>query len=545
MGKFIEKKRIKASKRGITFSFKNKTNANKSKTKFDIGEHYIVDLKNNKMVILPSNGQGLKVSRKKTKTDEKPLFDIRNNEALSAFKDADYLEVSIYEDKILVEGYIEENTNTLSNTIKKIKNKILGKKVIDITKLLNVKKTASMVFSRNELKMVAGDESFQISMDDILGSINTNIAESIPTTDNYISYTNKYTKQNAKVLDFTKSLKNIEYPLQIVSLFSGAGLLDYAFVKEGFEIVFAIDNDEDACRTYRENLGDHIVCDDICSYPKIDVPDTKIIIGGPSCKPFTKERFNYGKERGKIEDHKDSQLILEYVKWVKSKYADYDIFVMENVPDLLTASEGAYLKLIKEELSDFEISHGIVTDVEQGGYQNRKRAFIIGSKIGRVNIPEPLVSQDRWKTMGDVLAKVDDNWPNQNDVSIAREDTLERMKYVPQGENWESIPEYLRTKARHSNSYRRLAMNQPCITLVNYRKPVIIHPLEDRILTVSEAAAASGLDKNFVFKGKLSSMQQQVGNGVPIALGRSIARAVKETIIKYVQSKNNIALATI
>lgn len=526
MNRIIEKKKIKVSKRGVTFSFRDK-----GKSKFSIGNYYkyIIDVKNRKMVILPTEeGKGLKISRKKTRNSQKPLFDIRNKKVLSTFEGVDYLEITIYENKILVEGYVEKESNIVNRITNKIKNKILNRKTININSFLNVRKTSSILIYKDSLKMAVGNEYSQISFDEIFGSISTTtISTNISTThNNFIVNKNK-----GKVLDFTKPFKNINYPLQVVSLFSGAGLLDYAFMKEGFEIVFAIDIDEDACKTYRKNIGDHIVCDDICTYPKIDVPETKIIIGGPSCKPFSKARFDYYSEKGKIENHKDSKLIMEYIKWVKSEYANYNIFVLENVPELLTASEGAYLKLIQEELSDFEISYGIVNDVEQGGYQKRKRAFVIGSKIGKIEIPQPIVPKERWKTVGEALSKVDDTWPNQKDVSTPSKETIERMKHVPQGGNWRNIPEYLRTKAKHSNSYRRLALDEPCVTLVNYRKPIIIHPTENRILTVSEAAALSGLDKNFVFEGKLSSKQQQVGNGVPIAMGRAIARAVKKPLL--------------
>ena len=45
--------------------------------------------------------------------------------------------------------------------------------------------------------------------------------------------------------------------MKVVSLFSGAGGLDFGFIKAGHEIVWANDNFPDAVKTYRKNIGNH------------------------------------------------------------------------------------------------------------------------------------------------------------------------------------------------------------------------------------------------------------------------------------------------
>ncbi len=44
-----------------------------------------------------------------------------------------------------------------------------------------------------------------------------------------------------------------------LSLYAGAGGLDLGFREAKFELVWAIDSDEQAVETYKANLGDHIV----------------------------------------------------------------------------------------------------------------------------------------------------------------------------------------------------------------------------------------------------------------------------------------------
>ena len=58
-------------------------------------------------------------------------------------------------------------------------------------------------------------------------------------------------------------------------------------------------------------------------------------------------------------------------------------------------------------------------------------------------------------------------------------------------------------------------------------------PHENRILSVREAARLFGVTDDFVFKGSLSSKQQQVANGIPTPMAKAIAMEVKNTFIRY------------
>lgn len=60
--------------------------------------------------------------------------------------------------------------------------------------------------------------------------------------------------------------------IDVVSLFSGGGGLDLGFKSAGFNIIWAIDNNQNAVNTYKANIGDHIICDDI---NKIDVNNVR------------------------------------------------------------------------------------------------------------------------------------------------------------------------------------------------------------------------------------------------------------------------------
>ena len=81
----------------------------------------------------------------------------------------------------------------------------------------------------------------------------------------------------------------------------------------------------------------------------------------------------------------------------------------------------------------------------------------------------------------------------------------------------------------HSGIYRRLKADEPSVVISNYRKNMLIHPFQDRGLSVREAARLQSFPDKFIFKGSLMHMQQQIGNAVPPLL----AKAVFEKILSY------------
>ena len=483
---------IKKSNRGLTFSF-DQTDS------FNIGTKvsYTIDKASNSILILPAE-QGITVSRKKVGQKVKPLLDLRSKEVKEFVQQADYLQIEIQDNKILVHTY--------EKTAVKKKASLKQNRVIKLEEIIPVRKTSSILLDKNILAMAAGNENLSEVIDIAL-------SESSLYKNEAVSSVSEKVKQDLPLVYDT------------LSLFSGAGMLDYPFAKdEQFKLVFAIDSDKAAVESYKHNIGEHVACGSVSDLRGKDLPDAKVLIGGAPCKPFT----NVNRIK-RLEEHEDSKLIAEYIRLVKE--TGVDVFVLENVPQVLTACEGKYYQMILDELSGYEVTASLITDCEVGGYTNRKRAIICGSKIGKITLPNIVLKS--FKTVGQALSKVSDKWFNYKDVTIPRVDTQERMSYVPQGGNWKDIPEQYRTAGctgakKHSHCYHRLKSDETACAIVNWRKPPLIHPTENRTLSVAEASALSGFGEDFQFHGTLNERQQQCGNGVPYAIGRFIKNAVKK-----------------
>lgn len=461
-------KKIKNSQRGLTFCVENKGT-------FSIGNkyHYIVDKSAGKILIVP--GGKMKVSRKRSKA----LFDIRSKEVRELVAAASHLEVEEQEDKIIVHIYKAART-----VCSKYRDNIL-----------HFRKKAEIIIPK--IMLATGDgcsnDFYQYTLDDYL-------------PEEFRIYSD----------EFSKGIKNV---IKVLSLFSGAGMLDYPFKKDpAFQIIGANEMNPAACESYRYNIGDHITCGPIQEYSGKQYKEANLIIGGPCCQAFS--NANRHKKRG--SDHIGYRLVEEYARIVKE--AEPEVFALENVPEFLTMDNGYAVNYLRKNLADYELSIKLVTDCKLGGYTTRKRIIIIGSKIGMIELPDFEVMP--YKTVRDALNKVDCTWYNYADVTKSSEETQKRMAMVPPGGNFKNIPE-LSKKNSQSNRFKRLKMDGQAPTLCNWRKCPIIHPIQDRTLSVAEASALSGFGQEFRFMGTLDERQQQCGNGVPYSIGNFVKDVIK------------------
>ena len=166
----------------------------------------------------------------------------------------------------------------------------------------------------------------------------------------------------------------------VVGLFSGCGGLDLGFKQAGFDILWANDFDQDSVKTYRENIGDHIVLGDITKIPNKDIPSGfDVLLGGFPCQGFSVANI-----KRSMKDERNF-LYLEMLRVIKNKKPKF--FVAENVKGLLSMEKGAVIDMIVKDFEKigYKVDYRLLTASDYGVPQHRQRVFIIGNRIGKQN----------------------------------------------------------------------------------------------------------------------------------------------------------------
>lgn len=346
----------------------------------------------------------------------------------------------------------------------------------------------------------------------------------------------------------------------VIDLFAGVGGLSLGFEMGGFDILLANEFDQSIATAYKENhKSTNVVVGDITSLDlskvfgeyvnKIDV-----VIGGPPCQGFSQKgkRKTINDERNFLFKH-----YVEVVKFVKPKY-----FVMENVPNLLTAEKGFFLNEIKGLFKGYgySIRYGILNAADYGVPQNRRRAIIIGKYLATP--PElPLPCKQKvtiWDAISD-LAYLESgegefeqeyrNSPKSDYEKKMRKGSkilynhmatkhsalaLERLSLIPPNAGKEVLPKEHITKSVYSGTWSRMKQNDVAVTITTrFDTPSsgkFTHPFLNRAITVREAARLQSFPDTFKFIGSKMSQMKQVGNAVPPLLARKIARVIMNDI---------------
>lgn len=338
--------------------------------------------------------------------------------------------------------------------------------------------------------------------------------------------------KNIQVKDIGLSEKK---NINVVSLFSGCGGMDFGFFQEGFSINWANDFDKKACDTYAKNIGDHIVCGDITQIDYDSIPDADIILGGFPCQDFSMiwKRKGLETERG--------NLYRNFVEIVAKKNPLF--FVAENVKGLLTAnSKKAINQIIKDfsETGDFgyAVKPVLVNFADYGVPQIRQRVLIIGVRkdIDKTfEIPEPSHTSDTYVSSKIALAGVESVKFNNEHQNI-KERTIEKLKLIPAGGNFTDIPKdsphYV--KGMISHVYRRLHPDKPSTTIIAAGGGGTwgYHFSENRPLTNRERARLFGYPDDFKFEGTITDVRRQIGNSVPPLGIRPFAKQIKKFILE-------------
>jgi len=384
------------------------------------------------------------------------------------------------------------------------------------------------------------------------------------------SYIIQYSSSLKKIDDCTISYKNTSKhkKLKALSFFSGAMGLDLGIEQAGFDVRLACEVDEYCRQTIKANRPDIGLLKDINDYTAKDIlkaaglnrdDEIDLIVGGPPCQAFSTagKRKAFNDARGNV--------FLKYLELAIELNPKY--IVIENVRGLLSCpmdhrphqNRGTeYPELFEDELkggalnfilsilkkSKYSYSFNLYNSANFGTPQIRERVVIICSRDG--NAPpflQPTHSEDRnfklpkWRNFKQASKNIKEhthlNFPEKR---------LQYYRLLKPGENWRSLPINLQKQAMGKSYYsgggktgflRRLSWDKPSPTVVTHpAMPAtdLAHPEEDRPLSVQEYMRIQEFPDDWIISGPVIQQYKQIGNAVPVGLGRAIGVLVKNLI---------------
>jgi len=185
--------------------------------------------------------------------------------------------------------------------------------------------------------------------------------------------------------------------MKFIDLFAGLGGFHTGFMNSGYECVFACELEPHLRELYLKNYGiePH---GDITKVDEKAIPEHDVMCAGFPCQPFSlagKKKGAECPESGKLIDH-----VIRIAKHHQPKF-----IVLENVPNVLTIAEGTFWDYMQESFKKigYKLEYKVISPVDVGIPQNRKRVFIVGSQLGGESFTWPECNQLNKQTLFDIL----------------------------------------------------------------------------------------------------------------------------------------------
>ena len=184
--------------------------------------------------------------------------------------------------------------------------------------------------------------------------------------------------------------------LSVISLFSGAGGLDFGLEAAGFDAAVCLEMDRWCCITLNANRNWAIIEDKIenvsseliLSTGKLKPREAALLVGGPPCQPFSKSGYWVKGDSARLKDPR-AQTLEEYMRVLEDTLPA--AFILENVFGIAYKGKDEGLVFLRERLEDinrrkktkYSFEWKVLNAANYGVPQIRERVFIIGSRNGK------------------------------------------------------------------------------------------------------------------------------------------------------------------
>jgi DNA (cytosine-5)-methyltransferase 1 len=346
-----------------------------------------------------------------------------------------------------------------------------------------------------------------------------------------------------------------ELYLPMLSLFSGAGGLDVGLQTAGFACALSVEMDEDARDTLAVNHPDLRLAEpgdihglnphDLLEQAEVATGEVALLAGGPPCQPFSKSANWANQGSAGMRDPRASTLdaYLDVVAALRPQ-----VLLLENVRGLVSESNGAgAMGVLREGIdainescaSNYLLQVLHVNAADYGVPQQRERVLLIASIDGKpLVLPEPTHGDggERWATTWDAIGDLDSKVSSLElepsgkwaDLLPSIPEGLNYLWHTPRG-GGEPLFGW---RTRYWSFLLKLAKAKPSWTIQAAPGPATgpFH-WHNRLLSVQELARLQTFPDGYQFMGNRRSIQRQIGNAVPCAIGELLGREIRRQLL--------------
>lgn len=313
-----------------------------------------------------------------------------------------------------------------------------------------------------------------------------------------------------------------------------------------------------------------------------------VLVGGPPCQGFSRNGVRQYLDVGfqRFYDDPRNHLYRAYLNVVEALRPK--VLMIENVREFLSFGGGKFSEDLQKRLDELGYNAGFrkVCAADYGVPQMRHRVIFLAvsrdlARPSDSDLPFPIpkfsVCNDGqmgllegfgYRTVHDAIADlpapnythgVPLPYSSEGDVSplarqlrsrtgkvlnhVARklsETSRARINAVGTG-RMKHVGDHLKTKSFYGSAYRRLAWDEPALTITTWVYHVgsgrFAHPTEDRGITMREAARLQSFDDDFIFPDLINPVSQMIGNAVPPLMAQAFGESIAQYLDYHLSSK--------
>jgi len=328
--------------------------------------------------------------------------------------------------------------------------------------------------------------------------------------------------------------ENIKRP-KAIDLFCGAGGLTLGLQQAGFEVIGAVEILPIAADTYKEN------------HPKVDLQRSDIrtlspeelmqkwslkkgeldlIAGCPPCQGFSSIRT---RNKSSSVDDARNDLVFEYLKFVEAFLPK--AVMMENVPALARDKRIDEVVLKLKELG-YQVDDSTVQVQDAANFgvpQRRRRMILMASRLGKIPETQKVLEKTTVREAFKILDEVTKSTDTLHNLTSVRSKRIQNLiEAIPKdGGSRNSLPQHMwlechkRYPQGFKDVYGRLSWDDVSSTMTggcnNPSKGRFLHPEENRVISLREAALLQTFPKNYYFPINQSrdKVALMIGNALP------------------------------